>query len=49
MRGIIGVSNEPFGDLSDSVEFNEANVADFLFSNSIARKPCKNPLNSSGK
>jgi hypothetical protein len=29
------VSNEPFGDLSDSVEFNEANVADFRFSNSI--------------
>lgn len=35
MRGMIGVSNEPLGDLSDSAEFNEARVDDFRFSNSI--------------
>lgn len=35
MRGMMGVSSDPFGDLSDSLEFSEARVAAFLFSNSI--------------
>lgn len=28
----MAASNDPFGDLSDSVELSEANVAAFLFS-----------------
>lgn len=35
MRGMIGMSNVPFGDLSVSVEPSDANVAAFRLSNSI--------------
>lgn len=35
MRGMMGVSNVPFGDLSVSVEDSEARLDAFLFSNSI--------------
>ena len=31
-RGTMAASNDPFGDLSDSVELSEANVAAFLSS-----------------
>ena len=35
MRGRMGVSNVPFGDLSVSEDASDASVAAFLFSNSI--------------
>ena len=44
MRGRMGVSNVPLGDLSVSDDPSDASVAAFLFSNSIAlqnKKPSK--------
>lgn len=39
-RGMMGVSREPLGDLSDWEEEREAKVAAFLFSNSMPMSLC---------
>ena len=48
MRGMMGMSKVPFGDLSGSVEVNEDSVAAFLLSNSmvmvVAVKTHQKPL-----